>query len=96
MLHLLQGKLHDVATDLLVAFVKPSVIAEAKNLYKIERGRRSKQKDREELAIGEATRDYLTKCKLAGLSKSSETAFFEGIMSVCPIVFLKYVLFLKR
>ena len=94
-LHLLQGKLQDVATDLLVAFVKPSVISEAKNLFKIEHDRQSKQKDRKELVIGEATREYLKKCMLAGLSKKSESAFFEG-MSVWPIVFLKCVLFLKR
>ena len=49
-LHLLQGKLHDVATDLLVAFVKPSVLAEAKNLQN-----RAWSSVREELAIGEAT-----------------------------------------
>ena len=51
-LHLLQARLHDVATDLLVAFVKPSVTAHASNLYQIEHHHLSKQKERAEPAIG--------------------------------------------
>ena len=77
-IHLLQPRLHDVATDLLVAFVKPSVITSCADLYTIEHGKRRNQKDREELSIGEDTRKYLEEAKSNGLSNTAITEFFEG------------------
>ena len=65
-LHLMQNKLHDVITDLLVRFVKPSAISKAENLYLIEHSHRSKQKDREDLMIGERTRAFLEAGKADG------------------------------
>ena len=60
-IHLMRRRLHEVATDLLVAFVKPSAITKCENIYTLEHQRRSKQKDREDLQIGEDARSYLEK-----------------------------------
>ena len=51
-IHLMRRRLHEVATDLLVAFVKPSAITKCENIYTLEHQRRSKQKDREDLQQG--------------------------------------------
>ncbi|RUS81175.1 hypothetical protein EGW08_011040 [Elysia chlorotica] len=78
---MLQGRLHTVATDLLMAFMKPSAITDAEDIYSIQHSRRSKQKDREELSIGDATRTYLEAGKGNGLSNTAITEFFEDARS---------------
>ncbi|GFS19858.1 retrovirus-related Pol polyprotein from type-1 retrotransposable element R2 [Elysia marginata] len=78
-MHLLQERLHDVATDLLVAFVKPTSIVSSKDLYAIEHDKRKNQKDREELSIGEKTRAYLESSKGHGLSNTAITNFYEDV-----------------
>ncbi|GFN92215.1 connexin 27.5 [Plakobranchus ocellatus] len=55
-----RDRLQDVATDLLLRFVKLKAISEASNLYNLEFHRRSRQKDRADLMIGEAARFYLS------------------------------------
>ena len=78
-LHLMQNKLCDVITDLLVRFVKPLAISKAENLYLIEHSRRSKQEDREDLMIGERTRAFLEAGKADGsLGNTAQTHFYEG------------------
>ncbi|KAK3791726.1 hypothetical protein RRG08_033830 [Elysia crispata] len=81
-LHLMQNKLRDVITDLLVRFVKPLAISKAENLYLIQHSRRSKQKDREDLMIGERTRAFLEAGKAEGnLGNTAQTHFYEDARS---------------
>lgn len=77
-IHLLQRRLHEVATDLLIGFVKPRVVSDCSDIYKIEHHRRSKQKEREELALGEATRAFLGTHK-DELSSTAVTHFYEDV-----------------
>ena len=78
-IHLMRRRLHEVATDLLVAFVKPSAITKCENIYTLEHQRRSKQKDREDLQIGEDARSYLEKMRGNGLSNTAITHFYEDV-----------------
>ena len=78
-IHLMRCRLHEVATDLLVAFVKPSAITKCENIYTLEHQRRSKQKDREDLQIGEDARSYLEKMRGNGLSNTAITHFYEDV-----------------
>ena len=77
-IHLMQRRMHEVATDLMVAFIKPDVLHKAKNIYKVEHHRRSVQKDREDLMIGEQTKVYLESAK-DKLNKSVITTFFQDV-----------------
>ncbi|GFN84469.1 serine/threonine-protein kinase tbk1-like [Plakobranchus ocellatus] len=66
-----------MATDLLLQFVKQKAISEASNLYILEFQRRSRQKDRADLMIGEAARSYLSEQK--EVLPNTAVKFFEVV-----------------
>lgn len=90
LIHLLQRRPHDVATDLLTTFIKPIIMSERSNLYQLEHHRRSKRRDRKDLVIGQKTREQLSKIKD---EESGQDAITNCFQYVCSLYFasLKYV-----
>ena len=62
----------------LLKFVKPEVIACAKDMVAIKYDCRDNQKSRDDLVIGAATREYLDECKHSGEMISEDRNAFYG------------------
>ena len=68
-IHLVHEKLHKFLGDVLVRFVKPSVIADASSLDKCDYKQPCNQKTNEDLILGQAVKDILSSEQLSSTEK---------------------------
>ena len=92
-IHVLKDELMRVLTELYIRFLTPASIAECEDLLCIDYKNRKCQKDRHDLVIGAATKQYIATHKLSHVQKDT---FYKAVRQyfcrACDYIILKFPL----